>query len=219
MRKLLNGIKTEIVVVSVVCVLAVIVSVFAAGCSVFDGNAVETAQRSSQAADIALADGKAYWQERYNDAVARGDTDAAEKAGKAVDFYAVLETEKAATDAEVQDVLGRVTNEDGTINPEKAATEAAATLLPYPWSLIATAAIPFGGLVVREIQNYRKVKDANTAVQKSIRQSEEIIAAVDAAKMADPRITEGFRSDAVQFVMSSAMSPETYEFVEARRNS
>ena len=219
MRKFLNSIKTEIVVVAIVCAAAVAFSVFASGCSVFDANAADVAQRTSQAADLSIADGKAYWQERYSDAVASGDAEAADSASEALDFYGTLESEKAKVDAEVNDTLGRVTNPDGTINPEKAATEAAATLLPYPWSLIATAAIPFGGLIIREIQNSRKISDANKAVKQSIIQSEEIIAAVDAAKMADPRITEGFRSDQVQFVMSSAMSPETFAFVESRRNS
>jgi hypothetical protein len=209
----------EVFVVAVAALLLVLVLTSPVGCTAFDGSAVEVQQEVSTAADVALSDAKADWQERYNLAVATGDHAGADKASAALDFYSDLEARKSEFDADTNKILGRVTNEDGTVNPEKAATEAAIMLLPAPWSYLATLAVPGLGLLVREFQNSKAKSAANKRVRDSIKMSQEIIASVDAARKANPAVADGMAETATKAAMWEQLSPETYQFIDTWRNT
>lgn len=192
-------------------VLAAAVSVTRfAGCESFQLLEQRASQATGQASTMLNTD-RDYWQREYNEAVALGDTLRATHASDRLRDIERAEQDLASVTSTADKLRVRVTDEDGNFDTEKVAREAS-LYLPYPFNLISLVGVP---LIVGGVQEWRR----RQAIKSEVRKSKEIIASVDAARKNNPIIADMMSQEDTKTVMWEQLSPETYDLINAWRNT
>lgn len=222
MRKFIRQCWFEIVVVAIFATAIILLAFGATGCSADGGFSVGEARAKaaevSSGAHAAIDGEKARWQAEYQAAQVAGDDEAAAKAKASLDLLNQWDAEVAKGEALANQTLDKITDAEGNLDPVKAAGQGA-VLLPFPYNVIAGMAIPGIGLLIREFQNARRIRDAKAATAASNQMATEIVAAIDAARKLSPAIGDAMSTDAVKTAMWERMSVPTYEFVDRARNT
>lgn len=177
----------------------IVIAALAAVCTLAACSAPDVAstQRAFDESRELLVTETQRYQIAYEDALARGDEKAAERAKKSLETLARLEEQRARGEAALQQVV----TPDGGIDAEGVG-RLASDFLPYPFNLIAV----FGAGAAAWFIRQRKVNELDKAAKS-------IVNAIDAARMNDPALTEALKRNGA--AISGQLTPAAKAIVES----
>lgn len=144
------------------------------------GQSVQQAQDGiNQSRELLVTETQRY-QLAYEDALARGDEKAAERAKKSLDTLAKLDENLARGEA----ALGQVITPDGGIDADGLG-RLASDFLPYPFNIVAV----LGAGAVTWVLRQKKINEAVGAAKS-------IVNGIDAARMNDPAFAAALKNNA-----------------------